>query len=195
MTESEIKTTPPFQDMQRVLLFGFALLCAILLVSTNASSVDALLAKIGFTILLLCISVQDWRTRTVSAAITLPWMLIAVARAIAQRDPMLLPFWLGIFWLWRLHIYGGGDAKLLMGLFGLWPDLRLLWITSGALIVTGLPLLILKYARVSPRVLASGLAVRLTSGALLPTDEELNRGAPFAFAYCLAGAIYLWTQL
>lgn len=114
------------------------------------------------------------------------------ARAVVQQDPTFIPFWIGIFLLWSINIYGGGDAKLLMGLFGLYPDLRLLWITSAVLLTVGVPVLILKYARTSPRLIVSGLAARLASGALLPSDEELNRGVPFAFAYCLAGGIYLW---
>lgn len=192
MNDSEPKPMLAFQDTQRVLLVGFALLSAVLLISPATQGFDMLIASIGFTILLAVIGIQDLRTRTVSPAITLPWMIVAIARAIVQRDPLFIPFWIGIFCFWSLHIYGGGDAKLLMGLFGLWPDMRLLWITSAVLLVVGVPILIYKYARVSPRVIANGLSTRVTSGTLLPTDDELNRGIPFAFAYCLAGALYLW---
>lgn len=192
MNETEIKSAPSLPDIQGILLSGMALLCAVLLVSPATQGNDELLAKIGFTVLLAVIAIQDLRTRTVSPAITLPWMVVAVARAVVQRDPTLIPFWIGIFCIWSFHFYGGGDAKLLMGLFGLWPHMQLLWVTSAVLIATGLPILIYKYARVSPRVIVSGLAARFSSGGILPKDEELDRGIPFAFAYCLSGALYLW---
>lgn len=152
-------------------------------------------AKITFIALGVFIAVNDFRTQTVSPALTLTWMWMGIVRAIVMRDPTFLAYWLVIFLLWSLHFYGGGDAKLLMGLFGLMPDLRLVWLTCAVLVVTGVPVLVKKYWRTSPRVLASGLSQRAQTGAWLPTDEELNRGVPFAFAYCIAGALYMWLFL
>ena len=149
-------------------------------------------AKTVFVALGILIAVHDFRTQTVSPALTLTWMLLSIVRAVELRDPTFIAYWFVIFFLWNLNFYGGGDAKLLMGLFGLMPDLRLLWITCAVLVAAGAPVLIKKYWRTSPRVMAQGLSQRAQSGAWLPTDEELNRGVPFAFAYCLAGALYMW---
>lgn len=180
------------QSLWRFVLFAVAALCAWFLEFRSVSAPDTLVAKIGFSALLLGISVQDFRTRTVSPAITLPWMTIGLFRALVLKDVSFLPYWLCIFWLWTMHLYGGGDAKLLMGLTGLWPDTRLVWITSAVLLVVGLPMLVCKYWGTPVQNLLGGLSKRFASGALFPNDDELNQGIPFAFAYCLAGAIYIW---
>ena len=181
-----------FDLIERVLLFGLAAIFAVGVVFKSNNGADKRLAKVGITILLISISINDFRRRTVSPLITTPWMLIGIGRAVVERNPMFMLFWIAIFLMWTLHFYGGGDAKLMMGLFGVFPDLRLVWITCGVLIMTGAPVLALKYVGTSPRVIATNIASRFASGALLPTDEELNQGMPYAFAYCLAGAIYLW---
>jgi hypothetical protein len=144
------------------------------------------------TALLILIAFQDLRTQTVSPFITMAWMGMSIVRSIIEWDASFLLFWSVIFLLWSLHFYGGGDAKLLMGLFGLMPDIRLLWIISIVLVVAGIPFLAHKYWHSPPRALASGLSRRIQSRGFLPSDEELDQGVPFAFAYCIAGAAYLW---
>ena len=165
------------------------------LIVPNVNTESLLLAKMGFTALFVWIAIQDFRTQTVSPFITLPWMWMSIVRGIVERNPAFLAFWFVIFLLWSFHFYGGGDAKLLMGLFGLMPDVQLLWIVCIVLVVTGIPVLALKYWHTPPRALASNLSQRVQSGALLPTDEDLNQGVPFAFAYCIAGAVYMWIFL
>lgn len=172
-----------------------AMTTAIPLVLPNANADSLLLAKIGFTALLVWVALQDFRAQTVSPFITLPWMCMGIVHGIITHNFSFLAFWFVIFLLWSLHFYGGGDAKLLMGLFGLMLDVQLLWIVCVVLVVTGIPVLAMKYRSTSPRMLATGLTQRVQSGALLPTDEELNQGVPFAFAYCIAGAVYLWIFL
>lgn len=169
-----------------------ALASSVALILPNVNTDLVALAKMGFTALFIWIALQDFRTQTVSPFITMAWMAMSIVRAVIERDPSFLVFWFVIFFLWSLHFYGGGDAKLLMGLFGLMPDMRLLWIVSIVLVVTGIPFLAHKYWHTSPRAVASGVSQRIQNGTLLPTDEELNQGVPFAFAYCIAGAVYLW---
>lgn len=177
---------------QTVVLVCAAGFVAIPFIIPNATIEIRLAAKIMFVALGVFIAVNDFRSQRVSPALTLTWMWMGIVRAIVLRDATFLAFWLMIFLLWSLHFYGGGDAKLLMGLFGLMPDVRLVWITSAVLLVTGVPVLVKKYWRSSPHVLVNGLSQRAQTGAWLPTDEELNRGVPFAFAYCIAGALYMW---
>lgn len=177
---------------QIAVLIGVAGFVAIPFIMPNVTIEIGLAAKTLFVALGVFIAVNDFRSQRVSPALTLTWMWMGIVRAIVLRDATFLAFWLVIFLLWSLHFYGGGDAKLMMGLFGLMPDVRLVWITSAVLLVTGVPVLVKKYWRSSPRVLANGLSQRAQTGAWLPTDEELNRGVPFAFAYCIAGALYMW---
>ncbi len=183
---------PTWERTRNTVLGILAGTVAFALIIPNANPESLLLAKIGFTALFIWIAIQDFRTHTVSAYITLSWMWMSIVRGVIERDVSFLFFWFVIFLLWSLHFYGGGDAKLLMGLFGLMPDAQLLWIVCVVLVVTGIPVLAMKYRNTSPRMLAMGLTQRVQYGRLFPTDEELNQGVPFAFAYCIAGAVYLW---
>ncbi len=183
----------PANVLLRCVLLLLASMTALILAFVDTSNGLLLAARLGFTALLAVLALQDLRTKRVSPLVTLPWMAVALARAVVLRDAALLPFWTGIVILWLLNFYGGGDAKLLMGLFGLWPTERLLWTAAIVSLAVGLPFLIAKHRRAPLRSVAGGLVLRLATLDVLPTAEELDRGIPFAFAYCLAGAIYVWT--
>ncbi len=149
--------------------------------------------KVAFILLLAAIGIIDLYRKRVSPTVTLPLMGLGLARAAVLQDLSFLPFWVGVFMLWSFNFFGGGDAKLLMGMFGLWPDARLFALASVVSLVVGIPFLIAKYRKLSLGAVANGLIMRVMTFALLPTAEELDQGIPFAFVYCLAGAIYLWT--
>ncbi len=175
---------------------GLIVLCsgtlALLLTSVILPEPQRALVKLAFTLVLLRLGLGDLLTKRVPATVTLPWMGVGLVRALGHQDPSFLPFWLTIFGLWVLNLFGGGDAKLLMGLFGLWPDLDLLQVVILASMVFGIPLLVAKYWHTSVRELASRFTFRIFSLQLLPTPQELDHGVPFAYAYCFAGALYLW---
>ncbi len=177
----------------RPLIAAISGAAAAVLLFVPMSQFLVLIAEIVFTSLLVGLAIEDLRTKRVSPAVTLPWIMVGVLRAVAFHDLSFIPFWAGIFLLWGYNVWGGGDAKLLMGLFGLWPDPRLMAIASLASLVAGVPFLIAKYRQVSLRSVTSGLVMRIVTFSLLPTEQELDQGIPFAFVYCLAGAIYLWT--
>ncbi len=89
---------------------------------------------------------------------------------------------------------GAGDAKLLMGLFGLWPDVKLAYVVAAMILVTGIPYLIWKYRR-EWRSALKGLSWRLFTLQLLPSANEFQKEAvPFAFSFCLAGGVYLFLR-
>ncbi len=149
--------------------------------------------KVVFIMLLAAIGIIDLYQKRVTPTVTLPLMGLGLVRAAALQDLSFLPFWLVVFMLWSFNFFGGGDAKLLMGLFAMWPDPRLFALASAVSLAVGIPFLIAKYRNVSLSAVAGGLITRVITFSLLPTAEELDKGIPFAFVYCLAGAIYLWT--
>ncbi len=97
-------------------------------------------------------------------------------------DPAVTFAWIGILALWRAHVFGGGDTKLLMILFGLYPTVELvITICLVSIAVCG-PLLLWQYRQ-------PGQFMR----PAWPTAERLAReGQPLAFIYSLAGLLYLW---
>lgn len=153
--------------------------------------VSSRIAFVGIAALFVQISVNDFKTRLVPNTITYPLMLIGLVRAIAFRDGIFLFYWAVLFTLWTVRFMGGGDAKLLMGLFGLYPDFQLVWFVAASIIVTGLPYLAYKY-RHEWRTIPRAIFWRLITRQFLPSQAEFEKEAvPYAFSFCLAGAMYL----
>lgn len=149
------------------------------------------IAFVGINALFVWISWNDLRTRRVPNTVTYPLMAIGIVRALAFRDGGFLIYWGVFFVLWTVRFMGGGDAKLLMGLFGLFPDFRLAQIVAASIMVTGIPYLLFKYRR-DWRTVPRTLVWRILSHQLLPSEEEFEgQAVPYAFSFCLAGAVYL----
>jgi hypothetical protein len=120
-------------------------------------------------------------------------MLAAGGYRLYEKNFSILIAWLCIFVLWRAHVMGGGDAKLLMGLYALFPDRVFLLMLAGSILLIRLPYLISKYAGRSPRDLLGSLKASAESGSLLPSQDRLQReGKSLVWTYCLPGMIYLW---
>lgn len=146
---------------------------------------------VGMIALCVWISLVDFRIHRVPNWITYPLMLAGVARAIALADATFLIYWFVLFSLWQVRFMGGGDAKLLMGFFGLFPDFQLAWVTAVSILVTGIPYLVFKYRR-EWRSLPRALFLRLITRQLLPSPTEFEKEAvPYAFSFCLACIAYL----
>ena len=155
------------------------------------AEVSARIAFVGIAALFVQISVNDFKTRLVPNAITYPLMLIGLVRAITFRDGIFLLYWAILFALWTVRFMGGGDAKLLMGLFGLYPDFQLVWFVAASILITGLPYLAYKYRR-EWRTIPRAIFWRLITRQFLPSQAEFEKEAvPYAFSFCLAGAMYL----
>lgn len=149
------------------------------------------IAFAGIAALFVQISLNDFKTRRVPNTVTYPLMAIGIVRAIAYRDAIFLLYWAVFFALWTTRFMGGGDAKLLMGLFGLFPDFQLAWFVAVSILVTGLPYLAYKY-RHQWRTIPRALFWRLITRQFLPSQAEFEKEAvPYAFSFCLAGAVYL----
>jgi Flp pilus assembly protein protease CpaA len=157
-------------------------------VSLNAPFLSVL---VGMTALCVWISLYDLRTHRVPNWVTYPMMLAGVGRALAFTDGTMLIYWLAIFSLWQVHFMGGGDAKLLMGFFGLFPVFQIAWLMAASILATGLPYLAFKY-RHAWRSIPKALFFRLITRQLLPSETEFEKEAvPYAFSFCLGCIGYL----
>lgn len=78
----------------------------------------------ALTALVILGGIQDWREREVSNWISVPLFLVGiVAAALRVLSLEFLPLLAAglLFFAWRRGWMGGADAKLLIGLWGLWP--------------------------------------------------------------------------
>ena len=166
-------------------------LLAIALVFPEVLPIPFLITFGGMIALFAWISWNDFKTQRVPNSITYPLMAIGIARAITFGDASFLLYWAVFFFLWTARFMGGGDAKLLMGLFGLFPNFQLAQVMSMSILVTGLPYLLYKYRHQWGTVLRA-LFWRLITGQFLPSQTEFEKEAvPYAFSFCLGCSVYL----
>ena len=147
---------------------------------------------LGVTIYLLTCTIIDWRTMRIPNWLTLPPMALLAVWRLARLQPAFLAWWVAIYVLWLAHVWGGGDAKVLMVMSALWPNMSFLLVESLAVIALGLPLLIRKYRGRSPLDLARQAHARLVVGAALPTEEQLDAQGPGTFLIAAGGIAYAW---
>ena len=182
---------PLFARAYRILFPVAVAICALGLVFPDALPIPLPIAVAGISALFIWISINDFRTRRVPNVVTYPLMMVGVVRAITFCDGIFLLYWVVFFTLWTTRFMGGGDAKLLMGLFGLFPDFQLAWLVAFGILVTGLPYLAYKY-RHQWRTIPRALFWRLITRQFLRNQTEFEKEAvPYAFSFCLAGAAYL----
>ena len=136
----------------------------------------------------------DLRTRRVPNWLTLPLLVAVLAWRVARWDWAFVPYWCGCLAAWLLNSLGGGDVKLLMALFGLFPRVELFYLL---LIVAGTGIgtvLFLRHARArSLGAWFRRLASRLSRLDLFPSRSEMEAGAePFTLFISLAGIAYVW---
>lgn len=142
---------------------------------------------------LVAISIWDVRTARIPNWLTFPVMLAVGAWRLYGGMWIVLPIWVLIYMIWRVNIIGGGDAKLLMGLFALFPTFEFAFLFSVVVLVVSLPLLYRKHWWRGPAEMAQGVVQRINTGQIFPTQEELHaEGHQYAWTFCLPGLIYLW---
>ena len=125
--------------------------------------------------------------------LTFPVMLVAGGFRIYDGRWQFLLAWVVIFFLWQANVVGGGDAKLLMGLFALFPEPLFLLVFAAVGLVVRIPLVVRKYWGQRPSELLASAGDRLRTGRFTPSREELREhGRSYAWTYCLPGAVYLW---
>jgi Flp pilus assembly protein protease CpaA len=150
---------------------------------------------LGCMLLLLAwISWHDLKTTRVPNIVTYPLIVAGLFRSLFAHDGGFLIYWIVLFALLYVNSWAGGDLKLLMGLFALFPDFRLAWLIAASILVTGLPYLAFKY-RERWRGALRDLAWRIMTGRIVPTREEFEREAvPSAYVFCIGAAAYLLMQ-
>jgi len=140
---------------------------------------------------------MDLRTGAIPNWLTLPFMAAGLIWQFSQRGLWalwVLAIWWGLFVGWMLRFYGGGDAKLLMGLFAFWPDLRFFWALCAAAVLVGGAALLIRY-RGRLRELGAFYLSNLLAFKLHPAEGEETRGGrgpQLTIAAALAGGVYAW---
>ena len=134
----------------------------------------------------------DLKYRVVPNWLTVPGLAAAGGWQLYQGHWEFLQAWAAIFALWMLRFFGGGDAKLMLALFALFPGVSFVVAFSWVALAATLPQIVLKYWRTSPLALAQRLRLRLATG-LLPGEGELEQsGVRSTWIISLAGVLYVW---
>jgi Flp pilus assembly protein protease CpaA len=112
-------------------------------------NVAKLVLRIAVTVWLAAVAAQDLLHQRIPNWLVIPVMFAGLLwqiyrLAVGQSLGILFSVisWLVIFLIWRVHIFGGGDAKLLMGLLALFPDERLLFLIAVAVVLVAIPLVL-----------------------------------------------------
>ena len=147
----------------------------------------------ALTVWLVAVAAWDWRRALIPNWLTLPVMLAAGGVRLYQGHLYVLVLWVLLYLIWRVNIVGGGDAKLLMGLFALFPTYEFALLFSILMLAVSVPLIIARHWGKRPSDLAAAVTDRIGQGRFLPTREELEvRGKQYAWTFCLPGIVYLW---
>ncbi len=150
--------------------------------------------SIALTIFLLVAALCDLRTLHVPNWLTLPALVGVLGWQVCHFDLAFVPFWIGCLLAWHLNAVGGGDAKVLMVLFGLFPDATLVYVFLVVAGVALVALLGIRYARAgSLCVLVNRIICQASRLDFFPTSEQMEMsGEPFTFFISLAGIAYIW---
>ncbi len=149
-------------------------------------------ATIAALALLAFLSMADLRTRRVPQHVSLPALALLGTWRLWRGDWIVFACWLGALGLWLLHLYGAGDAKVLMIELALWPSpdfILTLGVTAAAL---GAAVCLARDRSLIRLLRSTGVAgLRLLSGH--PPDAlDLKRdGAPQVFLYAAGAFVYV----
>ena len=107
------------------------------------------LAKSVLVSVLIAVAIQDWRTRRVPPEISWPFFVagfgVGLSRWLLVQDSRIVPYWIGLYVLAQSQLIGGGDAKLLFGAFGLWPDTPFFLALVGVFVGWGIVYVVWRY--------------------------------------------------
>jgi Flp pilus assembly protein protease CpaA len=160
------------------------------------------IAKIIATAWLVTVAVWDRLRGRIPNALVAPvaagalgWQIYRAARDHTWGSlAVVLLVWAALYAIWRLGVFGAGDAKLLMALIALFPTLTFLLLWAVVVVVVCAPRLLLHKTK-TESLDANTRARSRFPGKLfpLPTQADLRAGAsPDAWVFCLAGILYLW---
>ncbi len=162
--------------------------------------------------ILIAAGIADLVNGIVPIEITYPLMLASIVRAIITGDPSFLLYWFALAIIYLFNVIGGGDVKLLMGMFGLWPHMEFFIVMEIVVIVTHLPIVLYRRfrdaeARAQVRAACIWLWLKVLDAMLgetppqnliratiaqRPSGEKLSQhGDRLAITFGLAGIVYL----
>lgn len=149
---------------------------------------------VALTLYLVLVTVWDFKMQRVPNWLTMPLMATVLLWRVIHLDFQWAPYWLGCLALWLLNGLGGGDTKLLMVLFGIFPRMELLFLLLLFSIVCLAVVLFVRYARVRGLSMwLKRMAYRFSLLSLFPSRAEMQMGAePFTFILALASVAYIW---
>ena len=150
--------------------------------------------SIGLSAYLLLAAAWDLRTLQVPNWLTLPALGGVLAWRLAHLDVSFLPFWVACLASWYVHALGGGDVKVLMVLFGLFPEVELAYtFLIGAAVVLALLVLWRRAQTGKLRAFFGSAGHRAMTLNFFPSAKDLQeRGKPFTFVIALVGIVYIW---
>jgi Flp pilus assembly protein protease CpaA len=172
--------------------------------AVRLESMSRLVIGVVLTVLLLGLAFYDQRNKRVPNKVVKPLLvgaLLVVALrvvtgqlAMSEAALVVATWGLCITLAW-LHVFGGGDMKLVMSLVAFFPDMRLIYLSLGAVLAGLLLILAATERRAGLRRLVA-LFMAASQGAL-PGRAEIaeayrTRGQPITFVFSLAAIAYLW---
>jgi len=159
--------------------------------------------KVLMTFWLVAVAVWDSLARRIPnwlvvpvALLALGWQVYEAVRGKPEGLVFCLGAWVVLYTMWRVHVFGGGDAKFLMALFAIFPTGQFLLLFSLVVLAVSIPIIVVRH--VLPRLSRAPRKApsRTPEQGLLPTAEALRtRGQNFSWTFALPGVIYLWVIL
>jgi Flp pilus assembly protein protease CpaA len=122
--------------------------------------------------------------------IEIPWLSDPQA---LTNLALIFVAWVLCYLMWQLNIINDDDAKLLMGLFAIFPTTDFALFFAVVVVIVSVPVVIRQHWGKSPASIGWGILGRIFTGQFFPTREELaTRGRRYAWVFCLPGVLYLW---
>jgi Flp pilus assembly protein protease CpaA len=155
--------------------------------------------KVAVSLWMIAVAVSDHRSGRIPNWLTAPVIFGVGALRLVQAiggdwtKLGMLVAWGLVFLLWMLHFIGGGDAKFLMGLYALFPNMEFTAVLALILLVLIVPLVLMELRRRPAGESAGSAYRRVVTGQLLPTEQDLQeRGRRYAWTFALPGLVYTW---
>ena len=149
---------------------------------------------IGATSLfMLSVAIIDLGTRRVPLWLTLPAMIGAIVYQLWWGGNItgLIIAWGVAFLMWKLKLYGGGDAKVLMALFGFYPLLSLAWAQVAVSLSVAVPWLLFKYRHQLQKSMVTVGTMAVTGNIFPATRGYRKNGHPVIWVYALGWLLWL----
>jgi Flp pilus assembly protein protease CpaA len=166
---------------------------------------NELVIRVGISVILIGLALYDLKRCLVPNLVVMPLLVTVIplntarfaAGTIALGHIGLIALaWAVCLFLWAMRVFGGGDVKLAMALIGMFPEIRLVNILVGVLVIGHFAILLNRDGWTGFRQLKAIILDALVTRKL-PTPAEIQAAAlaqrsPVTYLISGAGLIYLW---